>query len=132
MGSGYDIRIVANVTRRHDLGIDQLDDRRRDPVRQPRAIRANGSQTVDLEYEYEANAAIKAAESPPRGNLPDPGKVGPSEHVFTPPPGGPSTLRIELFTNDSCSGSGLANQSISTSRPTFPRTTSRSPQRVRG
>ena len=32
--------------------------------------------------------------------------------MFPPPPGGASTLRVDLFTNDNCSGSGLANQSI--------------------
>ena len=36
MGAGYDIRIVANVSGRHHLEVDQLDDRRRDPVCQPR------------------------------------------------------------------------------------------------
>ena len=108
MGSGYDIRIVANVT----LGTTwQSTSWTTGGVTRcvNHSDKGNGSQTVDLEYEYEANAAIKAAERPPRGNLPDPGKVGPSEHVFTPPPGGTSTLRVELFTNDSCSGSGLAN-----------------------
>ncbi len=33
--------------------------------------------------------------------------------MFPPPPGGASTLRVELFTNDNCSGSGLANETIS-------------------
>ncbi|HEX7310968.1 MAG TPA: vWA domain-containing protein, partial [Gaiellaceae bacterium] len=112
MGSGYDIRIVANVSDGTNWestswttgGVTRCvnhDDE------------GNGTHTVDLEYQYEANAAIKAAESPPRGDLPDPGKVGPSEHVFPPPPGGASPLRVELFTNDNCSGSGLASQTIS-------------------
>ncbi len=34
----------------------------------------DGSQTVDLKYEYEANAAIKAAESPDPGEHPRPGQ----------------------------------------------------------
>ena len=112
MGSGYDIRIVANVS-----GSTSWESTSWTTGGVTRCVnhsdKGSGTQTVDLNYQYEANAAIKAAERSGRGNLPDPNKVGPSEHVFPPPPGDTSTLRVELFASDNCSGSGLANETIS-------------------
>ena len=78
MGSGYDIRIVANLSGGTDWestswttgGVTRcVNHSDRDE---------NGSQTVDLEYEYEANAAIKAAEPAARGNLPTRTRSGPA------------------------------------------------------
>ena len=44
--------------------------------------------------------------------MPDPDKVGPSEHVIPPPPGSTSQLRVELFANDNCSGTPLASSQV--------------------
>ncbi len=74
MGSGYDIRIQATVadtkwesTRWITGGV-------------PRCVNHSdesaGNRTVTLAYQYENNSAIK------EGLLPDPNKVGPSEHVI--------------------------------------------------
>ena len=102
IGSGYDIRISATVT-----------DTRWESTRWfiggvPRCVNHEdqnaGNRTVDLKYQYEDNPTLK------EGVLPDPDKVGPSEHVFPPPPGSTSQLRVELFNNDSCTGPPLATQ----------------------
>ena len=104
MGAGYDIRIAATVTdtswRSTRWTIGGV----------PRCVnhsdQSAGNRTVTLEYEFERNSLLR------EGTLPDPDKVGPGEHVFPPPPGGTSTLRVELFNNDSCSGSPLATQQL--------------------
>ena len=112
MGSGYDIRIVANVSGRDDWRIDQLDDRRRDPVRQPRrpvrrpTAQSNRRPRVPVRGQRRRSKLLR----PAPGDLPDPDKVGPSEHVFTPPVGGTSQLRIDLFRNDNCSGTRARDQ----------------------
>lgn len=105
MGAGYDIRIVANVreTRWESTswsigGVVRCVNHEDES--------AGNDRTVTLEYEFEANATLK------EGEFPSPGKVGPSEHVLPPPPGSASPLRVELYANDSCSGTALASRSV--------------------
>ncbi len=125
MGAGYDIRIVANVT-----GGTSWESTSWTTGGVTRCVNhsdqdGNGTQTVDLEYEYEANAAIKAAERRP-GNLPDPDKVGPSEHVFPPPPGGTSHAAGRALHERQLLRERPRESERSPSRPTSPRPTSRS------
>ena len=109
-GAGYDIRIVANLSGGTDwestswssAGVTRCVDHGDEDE--------NGTHTRTLKYEYESNPALK--EAPPRA-LPDPDKVGPSEHVFPPPVGASSQLTIRLFDNDNCGGNALASQSVS-------------------
>ena len=110
-GSGYDIWIQADVTdTRWESTSWSIGGVTRCVNHED--IDAGSNRTVTLKYEYESNPALKAAEEAPTGDLPDPGKVGPSEHVFPPPVGDTSQLRVELFNNDSCNGSALAGRNL--------------------
>jgi uncharacterized repeat protein (TIGR01451 family) len=104
MGAGYDIRIQANVT-----GSTRWSSTRWTIGGVTRCVNHtnydSGSRTVTLEYEYEGNTLLREAA------LPDPDKVGPSEHVFPPPPG-VSSLTIDVYGNDNCNGSSLSSASI--------------------
>ena len=102
IGSGYDIRISADG-HGHTAGNRPAGSSAAFPAASTTSDQSAGNRTVDLEYQYEDSPTLK------EGVLPDPDKVGPSEHVFPPPPGSTSQLRVELFNNDSCIGAPACN-----------------------
>ena len=77
MGSGYDIRIQATVTDTKWQSTRWITGGVARCVNH--SDQSAGNRTVTLAYQYE-NARLS------EGVLPDPDKVGPSEHVIVPPP----------------------------------------------
>ena len=103
MGSGYDIQIQATVTDTQWQSTRWITGGVARCVNH--ADQSAGTRTVTLAYQYE-NALLR------EGVLPDPDKVGPSEHVFVPPPGGTNALTVELFNNNNCTGTPLASSQV--------------------
>ncbi len=110
MGSGYDIRIVANVTD-STTGIDQLDDRRRDPVRQPQRSRTQRHvKPSTSNTSTRPTRRSKLLRARPGGTSPTRARSGPASTCSRRRPAAPRPLRVELFTNDNCSGTALATR----------------------
>ena len=121
MGAGYDIRIVANVTRRHDLGIDQLDDRRRDPVRQPQRSRATAVKPSTSNTSTKPTRRSKLLRARPGGTYPTRARSGPASTCSRRRPAPPR--RCGSSSSRTTIAPGAASRiRASPSRPTSPRT----------